>query len=226
MGIFRNHGRNCRNAGAVMNNQTKAGLSLSDRFLKRSFDLIVSFLGLLATSWLIVIAWITASIDTRKSGFFIQSRIGKDARRFKVVKIRTMRDVAGVNTKVTTSRDPRITPLGAFFRKTKIDELPHLWNVFLGHMSFVGPRPDVPGYADQLEGEDRIVLSIRPGITGPATLAFRDEETLLAAQDDPERYNREVIYPEKVRLNKQYILNYNFFRDLKLILQTLFPRAK
>ena len=111
--------------------------------------------------------------------------------------------------------------MGRFFRKTKIDELPQLWNVLLGHMSFVGPRPDVPGYADKLTGVERAVLSLRPGITGPATLKYRDEEEILATQDDPEQYNREVIYPDKVQINLQYIREWSFLGDLRYILATV-----
>ncbi len=199
-------------------------MSQRDRFLKRLFDLAASLMGLFLLWWLILIAYILASIDTRKSGFFIQERVGKDGKLFKVIKIRTMRDMPSIDTTVTRENDPRITRLGRFWRKTKIDELPQLINVVLGQMSFVGPRPDVPGFADRLTGPDRIILSVRPGITGPATLKFRDEEKLLALQDDPETYNREVIWPEKVRLNREYIENYSFRRDLQYIWRTLFPK--
>src|SRR5688572_8920989 len=119
-----------------------------------------------------------------------------------------------MNTVVTTEHDPRITPLGRWFRKTKLDELPQLINVLLGQMSLVGPRPDVPGFADQLSGEDRIILSVHPGMTGPATLRFRYEEQELARQVNPERYNRDVIYPEKVRLNREYVESYSFTKDI------------
>ena len=124
-------------------------------------------------------------------------------------------------TTVTTDNDPRITPLGKLFRKTKIDELPQLLNVLVGDMSLVGPRPDVPGFADKLEGEDRIILSVRPGITGPATLKYRNEEEILAAQEDPERYNLEVIYPDKIKINREYVEHYSFAKDLRYILHTL-----
>jgi lipopolysaccharide/colanic/teichoic acid biosynthesis glycosyltransferase len=197
------------------------GLSRFDRWLKRGFDLIFSAVGLVLTGWLIGLAYIAASIDTGKSGFFTQDRVGKGGRRFNVIKIRTMRDSEKIATNVTTAHDPRITRLGRFFRRTKIDELPQLINVFLGQMSFVGPRPDVPGYADQLAGEDRVILAVRPGITGPATLKFRNEEELLARQPDPEMYNREVIYPEKVRLNREYVENYSFVRDFHYIARTI-----
>lgn len=179
-------------------------------------------LGLVLTSWLILLAYVAASIDTGKSGFFRQERVGRNGRLFKTIKVRTMRDVASIDTTVTTAGDPRITSLGRFFRRTKIDELPQLINVFFGQMSFVGPRPDVPGFADILTGEDRIVLTIRPGITGPATLRYRNEEELLAAQPEPEKYNREVIFPDKVRINRAYIENYSFWTDIKYILMTIF----
>ena len=196
----------------------------ADRLFKRSFDIVVSFLGLAATWWIILLAFVIASIDTRRNGFFIQLRIGMDGKPFRVIKIRTMRDIPSFTTCVTTSQDPRITLSGQFFRKTKIDELPQLINVFLGQMSFVGPRPDVPGYADILTGDDRVFLSIRPGITGPATLKYRKEEELLAQQIDPEQYNRKVIFPDKVRINREYIENYSFWNDVKYIIQTVFGR--
>ena len=199
-----------------------AGLGAFQAVQKRTFDLLFAMLGLLTTWWLILVAWIAASIDTRSNGFFIQKRVGRNGRIFQVVKIKTMRPVAAFDTTVTRRGDPRITPLGAFFRRTKIDELPQLWNVLLGGMSFVGPRPDVPGFADKLQGEERAMLSIRPGITGPATLKYRNEEGLLAAQDDPEAYNREVIWPDKVQINLDYIRHWSLGRDIRYILDTVF----
>ncbi len=198
------------------------GLSRPQRFLKRGFDVVVSFAGLFFVGWIILIAYILASFDTRQSGFFTQGRVGRMEKLFNVIKIRTMREKAFFNTNVTTSADPRITKLGCFFRKVKIDELPQLINVLKGEMSFVGPRPDVPGFANELSGENRIVLSLRPGITGPATLEYRNEEELLAKQDDPEKYNSEVIYPRKVRLNREYVENYSFRKDMSYIFQTIF----
>jgi lipopolysaccharide/colanic/teichoic acid biosynthesis glycosyltransferase len=197
------------------------GLSPGQTALKRGFDFVGAAFGLTATFWIILPAWAIASLDTRKNGFFTQDRVGKDGRTFRVIKIRTMRDVPGMDSTVTTGTDQRITALGRFWRKTKIDELPQLINVLKGDMSFVGPRPDVPGYADTLTGEDRIVLSLRPGITGPATLKYRDEEEILARQADPERYNREVIWPDKVRLNREYVQNWSFWKDVKYIWQTV-----
>lgn len=198
-------------------------LLLRQRFFKRGFDIVASFLGLCLTWWLIVIAYLLASFDTGANGLFIQQRIGKDGKLFALLKIRTMRTESSLTTTVTTRHDPRITKLGRFFRTMKIDELPQLINVLVGQMSFVGPRPDVAGFADALQGDDRIILTIRPGITGPATLEFRHEEALLASVRDPERYNREVIFPKKVQLNRNYIENYSFWHDMKYILFTIFP---
>lgn len=197
------------------------GLSAVQAMQKRTFDFVLAAIGLLLSWWLILIAWLAASVDTRGNGFFTQPRVGKDGKVFTVVKIKTMRPSRELTTTVTQSGDPRITPLGRFFRKTKIDELPQLWNVLLGDMSFVGPRPDVPGFADKLEGDERLLLSIRPGITGPATLKYRNEEELLAAQDDPEAYNRDVIYPDKVDVNLEYIRHWRVMDDVKYIWQTV-----
>jgi lipopolysaccharide/colanic/teichoic acid biosynthesis glycosyltransferase len=201
---------------------SQTGLSIGQAAIKRSFDFTVALFGLLVTWWLVLLAWIAASIDTRSNGFFIQRRVGRNGKTFRVIKIKTMRPVAEFDTTVTRRGDPRITPLGAFFRRTKIDELPQLWNVLLGQMSFVGPRPDVPGFADTLLGEERAMLSIRPGITGPATLKYRNEEELLAAQDDPEAYNRDVIWPDKVQINLEYIREWSLWNDCCYIFRTVF----
>jgi lipopolysaccharide/colanic/teichoic acid biosynthesis glycosyltransferase len=195
-----------------------------DALIKRVFDLVLSIALLAVSWWLIVAAVIAATIDTRRFGLFTQQRVGRDGRPFTLYKVRTMRDIAGVATMVTTAEDPRITPLGRLLRRTKIDELPQLINVVKGDMSFVGPRPDVPGFADLLEGNDRIVLSIRPGVTGPATLKYRDEEALLTEVDDPETYNREVIFPDKVAINRHYIETYSLGRDVRYIIDTVRPR--
>lgn len=198
------------------------GLTFWQALVKRTFDFFIALAGLLAFGWLIAIAWVLASLDTRRNGFFTQQRIGRNGKLFKVIKIRTMRQDDNYRTTVTTAADPRITRLGAFWRRTKIDELPQLINVLLGQMSFVGPRPDVPGFADRLDRDDRIILSVRPGITGPATLKYCDEEQLLLKQKDPEKFNRDIIFPDKVRINKEYIENYSFFKDLKYIWKTIF----
>ena len=191
------------------------------RRIKRLFDVVLSAAGLLVAWPVIAAAWAAARIDTGESGFFRQTRVGRDGKLFEVIKIRTMRPVQGVETTVTTRDDMRITPTGRFLRRCKIDELPQLWNVLRGEMSLVGPRPDVPGFADRLEGEDRIVLSVAPGITGPATLKYRNEEELLAGREDPERYNREVIWPDKVRINKEYIRSWSLAKDLEILWRTV-----
>ena len=162
-----------------------------------------------------------AWIDTREKGFFTQVRVGQFGKVFKVIKISTMKSSADVITTVTTSNDSRITNLGKFFRKKKIDELPQLINVLLGQMSFVGPRPDVPGFADRLKGKDKIILSVRPGITGPASLKYANEEEILAAVQDPIGYNNEVIFPDKVKINLEYYYHHTFLGDIKLIIRTI-----
>lgn len=189
------------------------------RALKRGFDIVAAVAGLLLLWPVILLTWRMAARDTGASGFFIQERIGRHGQPFCLVKLRTMCPVGG--STVTTQRDMRVTPLGRKLRKWKLDELPQLWNVLKGEMSLVGPRPDVPGFADALRDEDRALLSVRPGITGPATLKYRNEEALLSGVDDPEEYNRAVIWPDKVRLNRAYVENWSFATDLNLIWRTL-----
>ena len=189
--------------------------------LKRVFDIIFSFFGLTIFFVIILFSWAFSSINSRKNGLFIQDRVGKNGKTFKIIKIRTMKPDSSISTTVTQIGDPRITRLGLFFRKTKIDELPQLWNVLLGQMSFVGPRPDVPGYADRLQGKDRVILSVRPGITGPAQLAYKNEEEILSNQNDSVKYNDEIIWPDKVRINREYIEDYSFFKDIYYIWKTI-----
>mgnify|MGYP003503349379 FL=1 len=152
--------------------------------------------------------------------FFTQKRVGRNGKLFTMYKFRSM-TVSHSGSSISVAGESRITPFGAKLRKYKIDELPELWNVLIGDMSFVGPRPDVPGYADMLKGEDRDILKLRPGITGPASLKYRNEEELLSHVDDPIKYNNEVIFPDKVRINLYYLHNYSFWTDIKLILCTV-----
>lgn len=154
---------------------------------------------------------------------FKQKRVGRHGRLFTMYKFRSM-TVGHGGSSVSVAGESRITPLGAKLRRYKLDELPELWNVLIGDMSFVGPRPDVPGYADMLQGDDREVLRLRPGITGPASLKYRDEEDLLALQEDPQRYNDEVIFPDKVRINRYYLHNYSFAKDIEMIVCTVLGR--
>ncbi len=195
--------------------------ALAQAALKRAFDITVAGVGLALTAPLIALGWLAASLETGRNGFFLQERVGMHGRHFNIVKLRTMHDtLPGLGT-VTARGDPRITCSGRFLRRSKIDELPQLWNVLVGDMSLVGPRPDVPGYADALQEEDRIILSVRPGITGPATVKYRDEESLLGRQADPHRYNREVIWPDKVRINREYVRCRSFAGDLKYLFKTM-----
>jgi len=201
------------------------GLTLGERFIKRAFDLLVAAIGISLTWWIIAIAYLLAWMDTGQPGFFVQHRVGRYGKLFNLFKIRSMRDDPKIKTTVTTANDPRITRLGRFFRRLKIDELPQLFNVLMGDMTIVGPRPDVLGFADRLQGDDRIILTIRPGVIGPGTLKYLYEEEALARQPNPEQYNREVIFPDKVRLNRAYVENYSFWNDLKYIFKT-FQRIK
>lgn len=195
------------------------GLSRRQEAVKRIFDLVLAGVGLLLTAPVLVLAWAAATLDTRQDGLFRQTRIGKDGEPFEVLKIRTMRGTGG--STVTTARDVRITRLGAWLRRLKIDELPQLVNVLRGEMSVVGPRPDVAGFADILTGRDRIILSVRPGMTSPAAVAFRHEQDLLASVADPEAYNREVIWPEKVRINREYVEGWTLVGDIRCVTRTV-----
>lgn len=189
--------------------------------LKYIFDRTVSFVGLLLL-WpvLIVVAVLIKIKMPGGPAFFTQKRVGRDGRLFTMYKFRSM-TVGHGGSSVSVAGESRITPLGAKLRKYKLDELPELWNVLIGDMSFVGPRPDVPGYADALTGEDREVLKLRPGITGPASLKYRDEEEILAGVEDPQKYNDEVIFPDKVRINRYYLHHYSFWMDIRMIFATV-----
>jgi lipopolysaccharide/colanic/teichoic acid biosynthesis glycosyltransferase len=197
------------------------GLTFKQALLKRVFDITFSALGLLVSFPMICIAWAIASIETSSNGFFMQQRVGQNGKLFKVIKIKTMKRIDGIDTSITASTDARITKSGAFFRNTKVDELPQLWNVLVGEMSFVGPRPDVPGYADKLEGADKAILSLRPGITGPASLKYKEEEELLSREANPQKYNDEVIWPDKIKINRQYIEKYSLTKDIAYIWKTI-----
>jgi len=154
---------------------------------------------------------------------FRQQRVGKNGRPFIMYKFRSM-SVNQHDSHITVAGDSRVTPFGVFLRRYKLDELPELWNVLKGDMSLVGPRPDVPGYADKLTGENRKILQLKPGITGPSTLKYANEEKLLASVSDPVRYNEEVIFPDKVKINLDYLENYSFLLDLKILLKTIFRK--
>ena len=203
--------------------------------LKRLFDIVASFCGLLILWPVLVVTAILIKIKMPGGpAFFCQKRVGKDGNLFTCHKFRSI-TVKHNGSSVSVSGDSRITPFGAKLRHYKIDELPELWDVLIGNMSFVGPRPDVPGYADKLEGEDRDVLKLRPGITGPATLKYRLEDEMISeyvakrqAEGDTRdsqviavEYNDTVIYPDKVRLNCYYYRNYSFWKDIEMIFATV-----
>lgn len=207
--------------------------------LKWIFDRVVSFVGLLFL-WpvLIVVAILVKIKMPGGPAFFVQKRVGKDGKLFNCHKFRTM-TVNHSGSTVSVAGDSRITPLGAKLRHYKLDELPGLWDVFRGKMSFVGPRPDVPGYADELKGDDRDVLKLRPGITGPATLKYRLEDEMIAeyvtqkqregdnrdAQEIAVEYNDRVIFPDKVRINCYYYRNYSFIKDIQMIFCTVLGKT-
>ena len=203
--------------------------------LKWLFDRIVAFLGL-AVLWpvLVIVAILVKVKMPGGPAFFVQKRVGLNGKLFNCHKLRTM-TVKHNGSTVSVAGDSRITPLGAKLRHYKLDELPGLWDVLIGNMSFVGPRPDVPGYADKLQGDDRDVLKLRPGITGPATLKYRLEDEMISEyvakkqkdgdtrpmQEIAVEYNDNVIYPDKVRLNCYYYRHYSFIKDIQMIFCTV-----
>lgn len=206
--------------------------------LKWIFDRVVSLVGLLVL-WpvLLVVAIMVKVKMPGGPAFFVQKRVGKGGKLFNCHKFRTM-TVKHNGSTVSVAGDSRITPFGATLRHYKLDELPGLWDVLIGNMSFVGPRPDVPGYADKLTGDDRDVLKLRPGITGPATLKYRLEDEMIAGyvtkrqtegdtrpmQVIATEYNDKVIYPDKVRINCHYYRNYSFWKDIEMIFATVLGR--
>lgn len=187
-------------------------INRNQRF-KRYFDLPTAIVMLFLTGVPMLLFIALATISTQQSGIFKQKRIGRYGKPFVIYKIKTMCVVNGTLT---------VTPFGKFLRKYKLDELPQLYNIIVGDMSFVGPRPDLPGYADNLNADDDIILHARPGVTGPATLKYKDEAQLLSLQENPQQYNDEVLWPDKVRMNKAYLKNWSFAKDVKYLWQTVF----
>lgn len=179
-------------------------------FLKRLFDIILSLFLILLLSPVMVITYLFASIDTQSNGIFCQKRIGQYGKPFTIYKLKTIHPITR-----------KISAVGKFFRLYKIDELPQLFNILLGNMSFVGPRPDIQGYYDTLEGENRKILELKPGITSLAAIKYADEEELLSRQDDPLRYNDEMIFPDKVMMNLTYYYQRSLITDIKIMAKTL-----
>ena len=198
-------------------------------FLKWLFDKLASLFGLLFLSPILLVVAILIKVKMPGPVLFCQKRVGQYGKLFTVYKFRSMTVKAEASvarrdsdaTSIASTEQNRITPLGEKLRRYKLDELPELWNVLKGDMSFVGPRPDVPGYADQLQGEERDILKLKPGITGPASLKYRNEEELLASVDNPAQYNDEVIFPDKVKLNLYYLKHYSFIKDIQMIICTV-----
>ena len=190
-----------------------------EKIFKVIFDYLLAVFLLILLLPLLLILVVISTLSTGKFGVFSQTRVGKNGKVFRIYKIRSM-DVQRGDV-ITAENDPRITKFGHFIRKTKLDELTQLINIVKGEMSFVGPRPDVLGYADKLTGSDRIILSVKPGITGPATIFYRNEEHLLAMQKEKKKYNDEVIWPNKVKINREYLENWTFLNDIKIVIKTL-----
>lgn len=190
-------------------------------WVKWVFDRVMALVGLVVLSPLLAVVALLIAIKMPGGPvLFRQKRVGQYGELFTMVKFRSM-TVAHGGSSISVAGESRITPLGAKLRKYKLDELPELWNVLIGDMSFVGPRPDVPGYADKLVGEDREILQLKPGITGPASLKYRNEEEILASVEDPIRYNDEVIFPDKVRINREYMEEWSFWGDIRIIFKTV-----
>ncbi|PQL91068.1 sugar transferase [Apibacter adventoris] len=187
--------------------------------IKIFMDYSLAFTLLIILILPLILLFILVSINTGKNGIFIQKRVGENAKIFSIYKFRTMK---GTYTSSVTTQKMNITKLGKFLRKYKIDEIPQLINILKGDMSWVGPRPDIVGFADKLKGEDKIILSVKPGITGPAQLKYRNEEEILSQVDDPEFYNKEIIWKDKIEINKKYIKNWSLKKDMIYLFKTVF----
>ncbi len=191
--------------------------------IKYIFDRFFSLIGLIVLSPFLLVVFILHKIKMPKGSFiYRQNRVGKDGKLFKIFKIRTLRDNSEEAGSVTISDDERILPFGKWLRESKIDTFLELINILIGDMSFVGPRPDVPGYADKLEGDDRVILKMRPGLTGPASIKYRHEDEILARQDNPQEYNDTVIWPDKVKINREYYEKWSVWRDVSILFETIF----
>jgi len=194
--------------------------------VKRIFDLLFAFFGIIFFSPIFLMIIFLIKLDSKGSVFFSQSRIGLKGEVFDIIKFRTMNINQNSNSTITLKDDSRITRIGKYLRKYKLDELPELFNILIGEMSFVGPRPDVTGYADKLVGLDKNILKLKPGITSRASLKYANEEFLLTQVDDPISYNNNTIYPDKVRMNLNYYNNHNIWVDIKVIFATIYLLLK
>ncbi len=188
-------------------------------FIKRTFDIFCSLLALVLLSPLLLVTALLVKVQSEGPALFRQQRVGRYGHHFTIYKFRTM-VLKHEGSSVTVKGENRITTIGARLRKWKIDELPELWNILVGDMSFVGPRPDMPDYSERLTGEERNILTLRPGLTSPASLKYSREEELLADVDDPQKYFDDVIWPDKTRMNLEYVRTRSFLRDIELIILT------
>lgn len=182
---------------------------------KRFFDLFLSFVLIILLSPILIVSFFLASIDTKSNGIFTQKRVGQYGKLFTIYKLKTIRP-----------KSQKISFIGSFFRKSKIDEFPQLFNVLIGDMSFVGFRPDIEGYYDKLEGENRKILELKPGITSEASIKYSNEETILATKENPLEYNDTVIFPDKVKMNLEYYYNRSLVSDVRIIIRTIISFIK
>lgn len=188
--------------------------------LKQIFDYVMAFTLCVILFVPMMVFFILASFSSGQNGLFVQVRVGKDGRLFNIYKFRSLK--GDYDNPITTEHTHQVTNVGRWMIRYKIDELPQLFNILNGTMSFVGPRPDVPGYADVLNEEDRVILSVKPGITGPAQLKYKDEAKILKRVKDPKKYNDEILWPDKVKINIDYVKNRSFLGDLKILCNTVF----
>lgn len=184
-------------------------MTFSQVYIKRIFDILLSVICLFIFLIPIILLIFLSTIDTKELGIFLQTRVGQNSKLFKIIKIKTL------------NRNGNCSEYGKFIRKIRLDETTQLINILIGQMSFVGPRPDIVGFADKLVGDDRVILTVRPGLTGPATLKFYNENDLLINISNPKEYNRKIIWPQKIILNKEYVNNYHIFNDIKYIVKTI-----
>ena len=190
-------------------------------YIKRIFDILFSLLGLLILAPILLLTWIVVRVSSGGPVIFKQERSGLNGVPFTIYKFRTMYPEHG-GSSVSVKGESRITPLGGVLRRFKLDELPELWNILKGDMSFVGPRPDMPEYTARLQGDQREILTLRPGLTSPASIKYSREEQLLSSVPDPLKYFDEVIWPDKTEMNLEYLRDRTFFGDIRLIFRTLF----
>lgn len=179
--------------------------------MKRIFDVFFALTAFLITGWFLAICYLIATVETRSNGLFLQKRVGQYGKLFTIYKLKTIHPKTGL-----------VTIFGRFFRRYKIDELPQFFNVLLGNMSVVGPRPDIEGYYDQLHGESRKILELKPGLTSEASIKYYNEDQLLEQQKNPLIYNDTVIFPDKIKMNLEYYYHHNLVIDLKIIFKTIF----